>query len=426
MIKKNHKVLIIGLGYVGLPLCIALKKKNYSVSGFDINKKLISSLTNSIDEKKILEKKDFKYLKLIEFSSKIENFEKNNIYIITVPTPVYKNYKPNFSYVINSLKHIAKVLKKNDTIILESTVYPGFSEDHIYPFFKKNFNFEVNKDYFYGYSPERINPSDKIRNISNINKVISSENKNTLLLMEKIYKSIVTKAKLHKTVSIKVAEASKVIENTQRDVNISLINEFSLIFNKLDIDTKEVLAAANTKWNFHNYSPGLVGGHCIGVDPYYLTYKSKKVGYDPKVILSGRNVNDKLPNTIVKIIDKLIKQKSISVNNILFLGTTFKENCSDLRNSGSVKLLKILNSKFKKTSIDVVDSYVKNNPFLLKSFNIIDFPKNLKNYQLIIIAVPHDDIKMFVKKNIKFKFKEKKLIIDLKAILPKDLSHFRL
>ena len=260
MNKKDFNILILGLGYVGLPLCVELYKNKFSVSGFDINKKHIDDLKQLIDFKSLLKKDDLKYLKNISFSSKIGEFSKSNIFIITVPTPIYSNKKPNFTYIYRSLEEIAKVLKKNDTIILESTVYPGFSEDIIYPYFKEKLNFKVNNDYFFGYSPERINPADKKYSLSNINKIISSENKSTLKAMEYIYKKVVHSANIHITNSVKVAEAAKVIENTQRDLNISFMNEISIIFNHLNIDTKEVLDAASTKWNFHRYTQDLLEG----------------------------------------------------------------------------------------------------------------------------------------------------------------------
>ena len=427
MNKKDFNILILGLGYVGLPLCVELYKNKFSVSGFDINKKHIDDLKQLIDFKSLLKKDDLKYLKNISFSSKIGEFSKSNIFIITVPTPIYSNKKPNFTYIYRSLEEIAKVLKKNDTIILESTVYPGFSEDIIYPYFKEKLNFKVNNDYFFGYSPERINPADKKYSLSNINKIISSENKSTLKAMEYIYKKVVHSANIHITNSVKVAEAAKVIENTQRDLNISFMNEISIIFNHLNIDTKEVLDAAATKWNFHRYTPGLVGGHCIGVDPYYLSYKSKLVGYKPNVILSGRKVNDNLPNRIIKILKEKIKlKKTKTIENILFLGITFKENCNDTRNSGAIKLLKKVIRAFPNSKIDIYDNLADDRTLVNASNNSFQSLSKIKktNYQIIIIAVCHDKIRENLKSILNHN--KKSLILDLKSNLPKENSDFRL
>ena len=427
MNKKDFNILILGLGYVGLPLCVELYKNKFSVSGFDINKKHIDDLKQLIDFKSLLKKDDLKYLKNISFSSKIGEFSRSNIFIITVPTPIYSNKKPNFTYIYRSLEEIAKVLKKNDTIILESTVYPGFSEDIIYPYFKEKLNFKVNNDYFFGYSPERINPADKKYSLSNINKIISSENKSTLKAMEYIYKKVVHSANIHITNSVKVAEAAKVIENTQRDLNISFMNEISIIFNHLNIDTKEVLDAASTKWNFHRYTPGRVGGHCIGVDPYYLSYKSKLVGYKPNVILSGRKVNDNLPNRIIKILKEKIKlKKTKTIENILFLGITFKENCNDTRNSGAIKLLKKVIRAFPNSKIDIYDNLADDRTLVNASNNSFQSLSKIKktNYQIIIIAVCHDKIRENLKSILNHN--KKSLILDLKSNLPKENSDFRL
>ena len=427
MTKIKNKILIIGLGYVGLPLCVEFHKKSLNVSGFDSDHEYINQLSKSNDTKNII-KNDRKYLSNINFSTNIKNFSDHNIFIITVPTPIFKNKKPNLRYVIKALESISLVIKKNDTVILESTVYPGFSEDIIYPYFKKKLNLDVNKDYFYGYSPERINPSDKINNLTNINKIISSENNQTVKLMKDIYGKIV-KAKLHITKSIKVAEAAKVVENTQRDINISLMNELSIIFDKLNIDTLEVLQAASTKWNFHKYKPGLVGGHCIGVDPYYLSYKSNMVGYRPNVILAGRKINDQLPlNIIQRINSKILLRRNFKLKRVLFLGLTFKENCNDTRNSGSIKLLNKIQNNFPKAIIDIIDPYVSKNEFYntsrleIKKFSAI---KNYK-YQLIVIAVAHQYFKLKINKIIANNSYNNSIIVDLKSILPKNMSDFRL
>jgi UDP-N-acetyl-D-galactosamine dehydrogenase len=428
---KNPKILVVGLGYVGLPLCIELKKNFSNTSGYDYNKIVINNLIKYGNHNNILNKIDTPLAKNMSFSSNINDFKKYNIFIITVPTPIHKNKKPNFKYVLNAMSMIARIIKPKDIIILESTVYPGFSDDQIFPYFKKNHNLTVNKDYFYGYSPERINPSDKINKINNINKIISSENDYTLKVMKYLYSKVVNKAKLHITKSVKVAEAAKVIENTQRDLNISLMNELSIICNKLNIDTSEVIDAASTKWNFHRYKPGLVGGHCIGVDPYYLAYKSKDLGHFPDVILSGRKINDNLVIEIIKLIREKLKLKGIKkINKILYLGLTFKENCNDFRNSGSIKLLELVKQKFKKSKIFINDPYIKflnDDVFQKSNYEEISLSEiTRKKYELIIIAVAHKKyesnlLKNFIKKNIR-----NNVIIDLNALFSKSLSDYRL
>ncbi len=427
--KNKLKVLTIGLGYVGLPLCVELKKVKIFSSGFDVNKKLISNLKKSIDTENIINHKERRYLDNIFFSDDIFDFADHNVFIITVPTPIYKNKKPNIYFIMRALDSISKIIKNNDTIILESTVYPGFSEDVVFPFFKKKLGFKLNENYFYGYSPERINPSDKTYNLNNINKIISSDNTKTINLMRKIYGKVVKKAKLYVTESIKVAEAAKVIENTQRDLNISLMNELSIIFNKLNIDTKEVIDAASTKWNFHTYTPGLVGGHCIGIDPYYLAYKSKLLGYRPNVILAGRKINDELPLNIIETIKiKIKKNKTKNTKNILFLGVTFKEDCNDLRNSGSIKLLHMVRISFPKSNLNVIDPLANKSSFKkMTNINLsnLDDIKNTK-HNLIIIAVKHSFFKSNFQKIKKYNFSKKPIIIDLKGMLKKSESDFRL
>ena len=309
MNPKNNKIAIIGMGYVGLPLAVALAKKNHVV-GFDINKIRVNNLKRGIDQTKEILKNEIINSKKLRFSDKISDLSKCETYIITVPTPVDKNNKPNLKPLLNATKTISKVLSKNNLVIYESTVFPGATEELCGPILEKNSGFKINKNLYLGYSPERINPGDKNRKLTDIVKIVSGSNKKAQARVSKLYSSII-KAGVYKTDSIKTAEAAKVIENTQRDLNIALINELSIIFKKLKLDTEEVLKAAETKWNFNSFRPGLVGGHCIGVDPYYLTYKSKIAGYDPKIILAGRKLNDNMSTYVTNNILKILAKKKL-------------------------------------------------------------------------------------------------------------------
>ena len=323
---------IIGVGYVGLPLAIKLSKY-FKVYGYDANNERIDQLKKGIDifkDQKISNKEK----KKIKFTNNINELENSNIFIVTVPTPVKKNKNPDLSHLISASKTVGSVMKRNSIVIYESTVYPGCTEEVCVPVLEKYSKLKANFDFFYGYSPERINVGDKKHKIENIKKIVSSSNKYSMKKIFKVYNSII-RAGVYKAESIKVAEAAKVIENTQRDLNIALINELSIIFSKLGINTNEVLNAALTKWNFVKYEPGLVGGHCVGVDPYYLTYKSKKIGYNPKVILSGRKTNDQMSKHVFDLVNKYAKKNHIDKKRykVLVLGYSFKENCSDIRNS---------------------------------------------------------------------------------------------
>ena len=336
---KKASIGIIGLGYVGLPLAIAFAKK-YSTSGFDISKKRITELKNNFDNTLEVSKTEIIRSNLT-LTDNIKSLENTNIFIVTVPTPVNPKKKPDLSFLRAACKDIAQIMKRNSVIIFESTVYPGCTEEVCIPILESNSNLKLNNDFYVGYSPERINPGDTKHTFEKINKVVSGSSEKCLNLIYRLYKSVIS-AKVHKASSIKVAEASKVIENTQRDINIALMNELSEIFFKLDIKTSEVLKASNTKWNFLNFRPGLVGGHCIGVDPYYLSYKSKKLGVNPAIILSGRKTNNAVVSRIVnQTFARLSKKKS--TQKILIMGISFKENCPDIRNSGSVSVLEEFN-----------------------------------------------------------------------------------
>ena len=382
----NKNIAVLGLGYVGLPLAVELSL-SFRVIGFDISSSRVSQLKKGID--KTLEVNEKKLKKCLHNNLKITEEEKYlkgcNVFIATVPTPIDKRKKPNFNPLLSVCKIIAKVLKKNDIVIFESTVHPGATEEICGPELEKNSKgLKSGKDFFLGYSPERVNPGDKVHTIDKINKVISGQTKNVEKTMMAIYSKL-TKGKVFLAKNIKVAEASKVIENSQRDINIAFINEITKICQKIDISIFDVLKASSTKWNFLNFQPGLVGGHCIGVDPYYLSEKAKKLKIDPKVILSGRKTNDKMGDFIGKIIKKKLKKNS----KILFLGVTFKEDVPDMRNS---KALDLMNYLKKNNKVKFCDPFVKK----ISNQNSITFEKIEKNfYNAIVLCVPH---KFFIKK----------------------------
>jgi UDP-N-acetyl-D-galactosamine dehydrogenase len=340
--NKDLKLAIIGLGYVGLPLALEFAKKR-SIIGFDINKERIKELNSGIDRNLEFTKKEFQNSKQLNFTDSEENLKSANCYIITVPTPVDEFKKPNLKPLFMASEMIGGIINKGDLIIYESTVYPGCIEEECVPILEKFSGLKFNKDFFCGYSPERINPGDKDHTVSNIKKITSGSTSEIADLIDGLYNEIVTVG-THKAPSIKVAEAAKVIENTQRDLNIALINEFSILFSKMNIDTQAVLDAAGSKWNFLPFKPGLVGGHCIGVDPYYLTYKAESIGYHPKIILAGRELNDNMGAHIASELVKEMEKRNIQINGakILIMGLTFKENCADIRNSGIKNVIKKL------------------------------------------------------------------------------------
>ena len=425
MNPKNNKIAIIGMGYVGLPLAVALAKKNHVV-GFDINKIRVNNLKRGIDQTKEILKNEIINSKKLRFSDKISDLSKCETYIITVPTPVDKNNKPNLKPLLNATKTISKVLSKNNLVIYESTVFPGATEELCGPILEKNSGFKINKNLYLGYSPERINPGDKNRKLTDIVKIVSGSNKKAQARVSKLYSSII-KAGVYKTDSIKTAEAAKVIENTQRDLNIALINELSIIFKKLKLDTEEVLKAAETKWNFNSFRPGLVGGHCIGVDPYYLTYKSKILGYNPKIILAGRNLNDRMSSYVANNILKILKKKKIQSKRfkILVMGLTFKENCPDIRNSKILDLCKLLLKN--KIQIDAYDPLVDKKANELNFLNIIKYPKK-NNYDCVILSVKHNLFLKMKSGSIESFCNYDGFIYDLKYMLQKknDKNYYRL
>ena len=425
MIKKqDFKIAIIGLGYVGLPLAVEFGKK-FKTVGFDINEIRIKELLDCNDSTKEVSRNEIMDSKSLVFSSKIDAIKNSNIFIVTVPTPIDVHKNPDLTPLINASKTVGSILKKNDIVIYESTVYPGATEEVCVPILEKKSNLVFNKDFYCGYSPERINPGDKEHSVTSIKKVTSGSNPDISEVIDELYQSIIT-AGTHKADSIKIAEAAKVIENTQRDINIALINELAMIFEKLDIDTEAVLDAAGTKWNFLPFRPGLVGGHCIGIDPYYLTHKAMEVGYHPEIILAGRRLNDNMSSYVVDQICKLMIKKRIHIDgsNILILGLTFKENCPDLRNSKVFDLIK--GFKDFNSNIDVYDPWAdKNEAFEEYGVKLIEKPETQK-YDAIVIAVSHEQFKKLNIDDLKSFGKKDHIIYDIKCLFPQDQVDGRL
>jgi len=390
---KKLRLAVIGLGYVGLPLAVEFSKKR-KVIGYDISQTRIKELISGFDKTLEINNGKFESNKNLDIVNKIANIKNCNCYILTVPTPINNKNKPDLTLLLRATKEIGKILKKNDIVIYESTVYPGCTEEKCVPLLEKISGLEFNKEFFCGYSPERINPGDKKHKIKDIKKVVSGSNRKITNIVDKLYSEIIT-AGTYKASSIKVAEAAKVIENSQRDINIAFVNELSKIFNILEIDTNEVLDAACTKWNFLDFRPGLVGGHCIGVDPYYLAEKSLSHGYNPEIILSGRRLNDSMGKYVSNQLIKLMKSKKIKINKsqILILGFTFKENCPDYRNTKVIDIFRELKTHTNK--VDIVDPWINiksfKNEFNLKIHNII--PN--KRYDGIVLAVSHQEFKKF-------------------------------
>lgn len=420
---ENAKVAIIGLGYVGLPLAVEFGK-NLDTIGYDINTIRIDELKNGKDSTLETTPEELAAAKKLNFTTELDNLKDYNIYIITVPTPIDEYKLPDLSPLIGASEIVGKVLSKGDIVIYESTVYPGATEDDCIPVVEKHSGLKFNEDFFAGYSPERINPGDKEHRVTNILKVTSGSTDEIADFVDTLYNTIIT-AGTHKASSIKVAEASKVIENTQRDLNIALINELAIIFNRMDIDTLDVLEAAGTKWNFLNFRPGLVGGHCIGVDPYYLTHKAQSVGYYPEVILAGRRINDGMGSYVTEQVIKLMTRKRIHVvdANILILGLAFKENCPDLRNT---RVIDIVNEfKSYNSNVDVYDPWVI--PQAAKEEYDIELIPELKNkhYDAILLAVAHNE---FIELGTKLREygKQTHILFDIKNVLPKGAYDARL
>jgi UDP-N-acetyl-D-galactosamine dehydrogenase len=414
------KVGIIGLGYVGLPLAVEFGKV-LDVVGFDINKERIEELQKGFDRTKEVDEAELKNSAKLKFTYTLGDLRDVNYFIVTVPTPVDEFKKPDLRPLESASKAVGNVIKKGDIVIYESTVYPGCTEEVCVPILEKTSGLEFNKDFFCGYSPERINPGDKLHRVTTIKKVTSGSTPAVAEKVDQLYKKIIT-AGTHKASSLKVAEAAKVIENSQRDVNIAFVNELALIFERIGIDTHEVLEAAGTKWNFLPFKPGLVGGHCIGVDPYYLTHKAESLGYHSEVILSGRRINDNMGIHIANCVIKLMAQHELPINkaNILVLGITFKENCPDIRNSRVVDVIRELQSFG--TNVDVYDPQADaeevKHEYGLKLTTMLD-----KKYHAIVLAVNHVEFNKLDWNKIK---NENTVIYDVKGTLDKSLVTARL
>ena len=426
--EKAHKIAIIGLGYVGLPLAIEFAKK-YNVVGYDIDEQRILELENLNDKTQEANLTDLKLVITVKsqtnglhLASSIAAIQSCNIYIITVPTPIDHLKKPDLTPLLRASKVVASVIKKGDIVIYESTVYPGCTEEDCVPVLESISGLKYNQDFFCGYSPERINPGDRVNTLTKIKKVTSGSTPAIAVQIDNLYASIIT-AGTHLAPSIKVAEASKAIENAQRDVNISFVNELALIFDRMDIDTSDVLAAAATKWNFLNYKPGLVGGHCIGVDPYYLAHQAEKFGYKPEVLLSGRRVNDNMGLFVASKVIKMLlaKAKQIKKTNILILGFAFKENCPDTRNTKVIDIYNELKSFGAVVSIyDPWADKVK----VKAEHNIQLIDHNIsKNYDAIILAVAHEQ---FLNIDYLFYKKQGALIFDTKSFIKREFVDARL
>jgi len=414
----QDKIAIIGLGYVGLPLAHAFSE-NYKVVGLDINQERIDELKSGFDRTLELTEAQVKEsLKNgMKFSSDILDTKECNIYIVTVPTPIDNDNEPDLTPLIKSSQSVGRVLKKDDIVIYESTVYPGVTEEICVPELEKESGLIFNKDFFCGYSPERINPGDKEHTVTKILKITAGSTPEIAKKVDNLYKSIIT-AGTHLAPTIKVAEAAKVIENTQRDVNIALMNELAMIFDMMNIDTQAVLEAAGTKWNFIKLSPGLVGGHCIGVDPYYLTHKAQALGYTPNLILGARNINNSISKLIAeKAVKYMVKaDKKLNNANVLVLGVTFKENCPDMRNTKVVDIITEL-QEFE-CNVDVYDYWVDESDRIVKDVNFIDeLPYESNRYDAIIVAVGHDNFKEITEEQYKGLSNGTPVLIDVKGIV---------
>lgn len=416
----DSKICIIGLGYVGLPLALEFGKK-YQTIGFDINQSRINELKSRVDVTHEVDEEELARVDGLSYSSDVKDITSANVYIVTVPTPIDAHKQPDLTPLVKASEMLGGVVCKGDIIIYESTVYPGATEEVCVPLVEKVSGLTFNKDFFVGYSPERINPGDKEHRLINILKVTSGSTPKIAEIIDQLYQSIIV-AGTHKASSIKVAEAAKVIENIQRDVNIGLINELSIIFNKLDIDTLEVLEAAGTKWNFLPFRPGLVGGHCIGVDPYYLTHKAESIGYHPQMILAGRRLNDGMAAYVVS---QLVKQCiQVEGSRVLVMGLTFKENCPDLRNTKVVDIVSELGEYG--IRVDITDPWCSSEG-ASEEYGL-SLTKELANnhYDAVILAVSHKEFKVMGVEAIRKLGKENHVLYDLKYVLPKESVDMRL
>lgn len=422
--KQSVQVGVIGLGYVGLPLAVTFAQ-HFDTIGFDINPNRIYSLQNFIDATLEVSSDELRNAKRLNLSNSIEKLASCNFYVITVPTPIDEFKKPDLKPLCKATAQVGKMLNKNDIIVYESTVFPGATEEVCVPILEKQSGLIFNQDFFAGYSPERINPGDKEHKVTSIPKITSGSTTEVADFIDLIYQTAIP-AGTHKVSSIRVAEAAKVIENTQRDVNIALINELALLFNLMKIDTLEVLRAAETKWNFLPFRPGLVGGHCIGVDPYYLTYKAQAAGFHPRIILAGREINDGMGAYVAESVIKLMTQKRIQVvdSRILIMGLTFKENCPDIRNTRVIDIIKEFQHYHAK--VDVYDPWVNKQEAKREyQLDLIETPK-AHRYDAIVLAVPHRQFQAMSANKIKSFGNRTCVIYDVKSILPKEMVDHRL
>jgi UDP-N-acetyl-D-galactosamine dehydrogenase len=424
---QHLKLAIIGLGYVGLPLAVEFGKYR-KVLGFDIDSQRINELESGVDSTLEVELEELKQALFLSYTTNPDTISDCNVYIITVPTPIDEFKRPDLTPLVKASETVGKLLKKGDTVIYESTVYPGATEEDCVPVLEAESGLVFNEDFFCGYSPERINPGDKTHRLTTIKKVTSGSTPNTAKLVDKLYKEIIS-AGTHRAESIKVAEAAKVIENTQRDLNIALINELAIIFNKLGIDTQAVLEAAGTKWNFLPFRPGLVGGHCIGVDPYYLTHKAQHIGYHPEVILAGRKINDGMGHYVSSQLIKAMIKKRISVAGarVLVMGLAFKENCPDLRNTRVVDIVYELQDYG--IEVDVYDPWVNaaeaKEEYKIRPLTELGETQNAQ-YDAIVLAVAHEQFRQMGSEGLRLMGKENCLIYDLKYLLQSESADIRL
>ncbi|XYJ11575.1 Vi polysaccharide biosynthesis UDP-N-acetylglucosamine C-6 dehydrogenase TviB [Telluria sp. B2] len=423
-ISINTRIAIIGLGYVGLPLAVEFGKK-YPTLGFDINHRRISELRDGIDITLETDTEELRQATRLTYSTNLDDLREADVYIVTVPTPINEHKQPDLTPLQKASETLGKIIKKGDIAVFESTVYPGATEEYCVPIIEQVSGLKFNEDFYVGYSPERINPGDKEHRLTNITKVTSGSTTETADFVDALYGSII-QAGTHKAASIKVAEAAKVIENTQRDLNIALMNELAVIFKKLGIDTEDVLKAAGTKWNFLPFRPGLVGGHCIGVDPYYLTHKAEAVGYHPQVILAGRRINDNMGKYAVgQLVKEMLKRKiHVDQANVLVMGLTFKENCPDLRNTRVVDIIQEL--KDYNVNVDVFDPWIDAKE-AQHEYNITPIAEPVKGkYDAVVLAVAHEEFRQMGAAAMRGFGKEQHVLFDLKYVLPKDEADVRL
>ncbi len=420
IISKEAKISVIGLGYVGLPIALEFAKQ-VPVIGFDIKEDRVEMMKNNIDPSKELSSSDFDNTDII-FTANPDDLKQAQFHIVAVPTPINEHRQPDLTPLLSACRTVGKVLKKGDYVVFESTVYPGCTEEDCVPILEKESGLAYIKDFKVGFSPERINPGDKVHTLTSIKKVTSGCDAESAQEISKVYEMVI-KAGVYQASSIKVAEAAKIIENTQRDVNIALMNELSIIFNKLNINTYEVLEAAGTKWNFLNFYPGLVGGHCIGVDPYYLVHKAKQLGYHPQIINSGRFVNDSMGGSVAKQTVKrlLAKDKHLTESKVLVMGITFKENVSDIRNSKVVVVIRELQSY--RVNVDVIDPYASKEQ-VKEEYNIELSVDVSDDYDAVIVAVIHEEYSKLKEDYFKTVLKDDGVFVDLKGIFKNKIKGF--